>query len=226
MTDTIRIRTEVGKDQYIKIPFKQEFNFLEILSLKISQEDVYKNFSADYGCVVGRVTLNNLGVPNCRVSIFIPLTNEDSDNEEIKSLYPYQNIFSDKNKEGIRYNLLPEDSQSTCHTPIGTFPSKRKLLDNDILLEIHDKYYKYTTITNHAGDFILMGVPVGNHILHMDCDISDIGLLSQKPYDLIRNGSNISQFESSTKFKSSVNLDSLPQIKTVNRGVNVVPFWY
>ena len=225
MTDTIRIRTEVGKDQYIKIPFKQEFNFLEILSLKISQEDVYKNFSADYGCVVGRVTLSNLGVPNCRVSIFIPLTNEDSDNEEIKSLYPYQNIFSDKNKEGIRYNLLPEDSQSTCHTPVGTFPSKRKLLDNDILLEIHDKYYKYTTITNHAGDFMLMGVPVGNHILHMDCDISDIGLLSQKPYDLIRNGSNISQFESSTKFKSSTNLDSLPQIKTVNKGVNVAPFW-
>ena len=225
MSDTIRIRTEVGKDQYIKIPFKQEFNFLEILSLKISQEDVYKNFSADYGCVVGRVTLSNVGVPNCRVSIFIPLTDEDSNNEAIKSIYPYKNVFSDKNKEGIRYNLLPEDSQSTCHTPVGTFPSKRKVLDNDTLLEIHDKYYKYTTITNHAGDFMLMGVPVGNHILHMDCDISDIGLLSQKPYDLIRNGSNISQFESSTKFKSSVNLDSLPQIKTVNKGINVVPFW-
>jgi hypothetical protein len=225
MSDTIRIRTEVGKDHYLKIPFKQEFNFLEILSLKISQEDVYKNFSADYGCVVGRVTLNNVGVPNCRVSIFIPLTDEDSTNDAITSLYPYKNIFSDKDKKGIRYNLLPEDSQSTCHTPVGTFPSKRRILDNDTLLEIHEKYYKYTAITNHAGDFMLMGVPVGNHILHMDCDISDIGLLSQKPYDLIRNGSNITQFESSTKFKSSVNLDSLPQVKTVNKGINVVPFW-
>ena len=47
----------------------------EILSLKLTQEELYQRFDSDYGVVVGRVTSNNsgLGLPNARVSIFVPL---------------------------------------------------------------------------------------------------------------------------------------------------------
>ncbi len=223
---SIRIRTTVGKDNFIKIPINQDFNEIEILSLKISQDKAYTNFSSDYGVICGRVQVNDgIGVPNCKVSIFIPITEEDKLNTTISAIYPYENIFQDKNHNGKRYNLLPEDSQGGCHNPIGDYPSKRKMLDNDVLMEIYDKYYKFTSVTNHAGDYMIFGVPVGNHIVHMDCDISDIGFLSQKPYDLIRNGANIKTFESSTKFKSNNNLDTLPQVKSLNKGVNILPFW-
>ena len=226
MGNSIRIRTTPnGGDKVIKVKLEQEFDFIEILSLKITQEDVYRRFCSDYGVVVGRVIANNgFGVPNAKVSIFIPLDSDD-ENDIVKStLYPYKSVY-DKNSDGVRYNLLPDTQKDNCYTPVGTFPSKTKVLDNDDILEIYEKYYKYTTTTNFAGDYMIFGVPVGNQILHVDVDLSDIGPLSQKPYNFIENGTSKELFESSTKFKSSTNLDSLAQIVTQNIGLEVLPFW-
>lgn len=225
----IRIRTTVdGGDNYIKMPIEQDFDNLEILSLKISQEDAYKRFCSDYGVVVGRVIANGgVGVPNAKVSVFIPLSEDDEDDDVISSIYPYKDIFLDKNADGKRYNLLPNynDTTDKCFTPVGSFPSKRQILDNDTVLEVYEKYYKYTTTTNNSGDYMLFGVPVGSHTLHMDVDLSNIGFLSLKPYDFIREGSPKEKFETSTKFKESDDLNSLPQINTGNKGILVRPFW-
>lgn len=234
MSKNIRIRTNVGNDnalsaedndKNIKVQLKQDFDFIEILSLRISQEEAYRRFCSDYGVVVGRVIVNNgFGVPNAKLSIFIPITDEDRMDEEIVDLYPFE-VVNDKDVDGIRYNLLPKDKQNECHSPVGTLPNKREIQDNDTMLEVYNKYYKYTTTTNEAGDFMIFGVPVGNHMLHMDVDISDIGILSQRPYDFISQGVPKEKFDSPTKFSSNSNLDNLPQIKTQNVGVNVVPFW-
>jgi len=219
----IRIKTDVGVDKYLKVNLEQDFDFLEILSLKLSQEDVYRRFNSDYGVVVGRVIVNNgLGVPNAKVSLFIPLN--DSDSEEVKSLYPF-NTANDEDFDGVRYNLLPKDYQGDCHTPVGTFPKKREVLDNNIIFEVYDKYYKFTTTTNNAGDFMLFGVPVGNHIINIDVDLSDIGQFSQKPYDFIEQGNPENLFKSSTVFLGSKNLNSLTQLKNQKAGVNIIPFW-
>jgi len=228
MSDSIRIRTTPnGSDKYIKVNLEQKFDFIEILSLKISQEDAYRKFCSDYGVVVGRVTVNNgFGVPNAKVSVFIPLDDIDKNNPEIKGLYPYE-IITDTNDEGVRYNLLPKDSvtDNPCFTPIGTFPNKREVLDNPLIGEIYCKYYKFTTTTNHAGDFMIFGVPLGTYTLHVDADISDIGIISQRPFDLISQGTPAKLFESTTKFKGEKNLDRLIQVKTMNAGINVQPFW-
>lgn len=194
MSDTIRIKaTPNGGDNYLKLKLEQEFDFIEILSLKISQEDTYRKFCSDYGVVVGRVSLNNgFGVPNAMVSVFIPLDDVDKYNLEIKGLYPYE-VITDKNDDGVRYNLLPKEGNisNECMTPIGTFPTKREVLDNPLLSEVYEKYYKFTTSTNHAGDFMLFGVPLGTYTVHVDADISDIGLVSQRPYDLISQGTPV-----------------------------------
>jgi hypothetical protein len=228
MSKTVRIRTSPnGDDQYIKVKLEQDFDFIEILSLKISQEDTYLKFCSDYGVVVGRVNVNGgFGVPNAKVSVFIPLDDNDKNNPDISNIYPYE-IITDKTAEGIRYNLLPKEGNPNdiCSTPVGTFPNKREVLDNPTMLEIYQKYYKFTTTTNFAGDFMLFGVPLGTHIIHVDADLSDIGLISQKPYDFIEQGSPENLFESPTKFKKDTNLDKLPQIKSFNIGVNVEPFW-
>ena len=103
MSDSIRIRTTPnGNDKYLKVKLEQDFDFIEILSLKISQEDVYRKFCSDYGTIVGRVTVNNgFGVPNAKVSVFIPLDDIDKLNPEVKGLYPYE-IISDTNSDGLR----------------------------------------------------------------------------------------------------------------------------
>ena len=73
-----RISTNIGVDQKITVELKQDFDVLEILSLKFSQQAIYTSLCADYGFVCGRVTANNgFGLSNARVSIVIPLTTED-----------------------------------------------------------------------------------------------------------------------------------------------------
>ncbi len=228
MSKNIRIRTTPnGGDKYVKIQLEQDFDFLEVLSLKITQEEAYKNFCSDYGVVVGRVTVSSgFGVPNTKVSIFLPINEDDALDSELKGQYPYE-IISDKDEDGIRYNLFPKTSETDneCFTPIGTFPSKREVLDNPLMTEIYTKYYKFTTTTNHAGDFMIFGVPVGTYILHIDADLSDVGIISQRPYDKISQGTPIKFFDSPTKYKGGTNLDSLVQVKSANIGVNVQPFW-
>lgn len=228
MSNTIRIRTTPnGNDKYLKVKLDQDFDFIEILSLRISQDEAYTKFCSDYGTIVGRVIINSgFGVPNAKVSVFKPIDDVDKNDPLIKGLYPFE-VITDKDSEGIRYNLFPKESETNndCFTPIGTFPTKREVLDNDTILSVYCKYYKFTTTTNYAGDFMIFGVPLGTYTVHVDANISDIGEASQRPYDLIRQGTPAKLFDSSTKFKGGTNLDKLVQVKTANVGVNVQPFW-
>jgi hypothetical protein len=107
MPKSYRIRTQPGVDKNIKVEVSQDFDFLEILSLKLRQEDVYTRFCADYGVVVGRVITNGgYGLPNAKVSVFVPLDSVDENDPIISTLYPYKNL-GQKNEDGYRYNLLP-----------------------------------------------------------------------------------------------------------------------
>ena len=222
---TVRVRTTPGVDQNIMVELNQDFDFLEILSIKISQQDIYQSFCADYGVLVGRVISNRgFGIPNAKISVFIPITSEDQRDELITQLYPYK-VVTSKNEGGYRYNLFLSETTCSINQPIGTFPTKEEVLTDDIQLEIFDKYYKYTTKTNNAGDYIIFGVPTGEQTIHLDVDLSDIGLLSVRPYDLIERGFSEKLFDGYTRFKASDNLDELPQVKTQSKGVNVVPFW-
>ena len=188
MVQKHRIRTEIGQDQKLTVDLKQDYDLLEILSLKFTQQDVYASLCADYGVVAGRISVNDgYGVANARVSIFIPLSDEDSDDPIISALYPYTST-SETNDDGYRYNLLPSRKQHTGHTPTGTFPDQEDILGREEILEVYEKYYKYTVKTNDSGDFMIWGVPVGPQIIHVDVDMSDMGCQSLVPYDFIYEG--------------------------------------
>ena len=183
-----RIRTELGINKTINFEIEQDFDFLEILSLKIQQEDIYTKSCSQYGVVVGRITANNgYGIPNAKVSVFIPIEAIDESNPVITSIYPYKRP-DDKNEDGYRYNLLPYEKSYTNHTPTGTFPSITDVLTNNTAIEIFDKYYKFVVKTNESGDYMIMGVPLGIQTVFLDLDLSDIGEFSLTPQDLIRMG--------------------------------------
>lgn len=225
MNNKHRILTNIGEDQVINVELNQNFDMLEILSMKFTQKEIYTSMSADYGVVVGRISVNNgFGIPNARVSIFIPLDDVDENDPLISTLYPYKNI-DDRDENNYRYNLLPKRKQHGGHEPTGTFPDQSDILNREEILEVYEKYYKYTVRTNDSGDFMIWGVPLGEQILHVDVDLSDIGCFSLRPYDFIRTGVGEDQFKNSFKYKSSNDIDSLPQIKTFNKTINVYPFW-
>jgi hypothetical protein len=163
-------------------------------------------------------------VPNARLSIFIPASEDILTDIGLRNMYPFASI-NDKNLKGQRYNLLPDENLSKCYQRVGTFPSKRTILDNDHVLEIYEDYYKYTTTTNSSGDYFFFGVPLNSQTLHCDIDLSDAGILSQRPRDMMYKGYNITQFESPEQFKKDTNLNSLTQLIYQQQSVFVYPFW-
>jgi hypothetical protein len=225
MPKSYRIRTQPGVDKSIQIKLDQDFEFLEILSLKIVQNDIYTRLCSDYGVVVGRVLTNGgFGLPNAKVSVFIPISEEDQLNPIISELYPYTNL-EDLNADGYRYNLLPYKPSYTGHAATGTFPEREDVLTNFSLVEVYDKYYKFTTKTNQSGDYMIFGVPTGEQTIVMDVDLSDIGCFSLSPQDLISlNLAGEGQFDGN-KFKTSTNLRELPQLITLNKTINIQPLW-
>jgi len=225
MGQSYRIRTELGINKTINVQLDQDFEFLEILSLKIQQTDVYSRSCSEYGVVVGRVTANNgFGIPNARVSVFIPISSVDESNPLISSIYPYKSP-TDKNEDGFRYNLLPYEKSYSTHAATGTLPTRDDVLTDGIAVEIYDKYYKYTTKTNESGDYMIMGVPLGSQTLVMDVDLSDIGEFSLTPQDLIRMGLASEAQVAGNRFKTSNDLSSLPQIVSLTRTLSVAPLW-
>ena len=225
MAKNYRLRTSPGIDKDIRIKIDQDFDFIEILSLKLKQSEVYTRFCADYGVVAGRVIANGgYGVPNVTISLFVPLLPEDETDSVISTLYPYKKL-TDKNEDGYRYNLLPYVQEYGGHNPTGTFPDREDVLTRSEVLEVYEKYYKYTVRTNESGDFMIVGVPLGQQTLVMDMDVSNIGCFSLRPSDLVRMGMGTeSQFEGSS-FKSSTDLDSLPQIVNQKKEIEVSSFW-
>ena len=220
-----RIRTNIGVDKVVNVNIEQKFDQIEILSLKFTQNDVYTSLCADYGVVCGRVSVNNgFGVPNARVSIFVPLDDIDAEDPVISTLYPYKTI-KDTDENNYRYNLLPSRQQHGGHAPTGTFPDQRDILTREEVLEVFEKYYKYTVKTNSSGDFMIWGVPLGQQSLHVDVDLSDIGCFSLRPDDFIRQGMGVDKFKNSYSYKSSTDLASLPQIVSFDRTIEVYPFW-
>lgn len=225
MPKSIRLRTQPGVDRNINVKIDQDFDSLEILSLKLRQEDLYTQFCADYGVVVGRVIANNgLGIPNAHISIFIPLDAVDEVDPIISTLYPYKSPTT-KNEDGYRYNLLPYEDEYYGHNATGTFPTVDDILTRKEVLQVYEKYYKYSVRTNESGDFMIVGVPLGSQKIVMDLDLSNMGEFSLRPSDLIRMGRGVPSQFNGQLFKDSEDISSLPQIMTEIKDIDVGSFW-
>ena len=128
MSKSYRIRTEPGVDKSLNVQIEQDFEYLEVLSLKLLQSEIYTRQCSDYGVIIGRVSVNNgFGIPNAKVSIFIPLESEDEENPIISELYPYKTL-NDVNEDGYRYNLLPYKNSYNGHRATGTFFDRNDVL--------------------------------------------------------------------------------------------------
>jgi hypothetical protein len=219
-------------DSHILVKLDQEVDTLEFLSMTLGINDVYQDFNADYGVLVGRVIANGgVGIPNAKISIFIPLSDTDANIGEIASIYPYVNP-TDKNNDGKRYNLLPRVSQIDPNTgvsspkqPFGSFPIKPELVTNLEFLNVYKKYYKYTALTNNAGDYMIFGVPTGTQTVHLSVDITDIGKYSMNPAAMVTNLGYSPNLFVGSKIKPSNDLGDLPNIETQEISVDIAPFW-
>lgn len=254
---SIRLKTETQgqNDQFVTLQINQTYDFINILSLKLPITKVYQQFSSEFGVVAGRVNaMGGVGIPNCKVGIFIPKDNDlieeklsklKTDIQRVKIkiselLYPFEDTNT-KDSKGRRFNLLPSKGRirgfngfpfnvlgigATPKTPLGTFPEKEHILTDDNWLYIYDNYYYLTTTTNDAGDFMIYA-PVGQHTLVMDCDITDIGKFSVTPAIMSKTMDlPSSKFEQNgTKIKPTFDLDTAPNIIHQEVSINIKSLW-
>jgi len=245
---SIRVNTNIG-DKFINVKLGQTYESMDILSLKIFQKDLYRLFDADYGIIVGRVLGQGVGIPNAKVSVFIPLDEEDITNpttlEDIKrieatALYPFQTVFN-KDGNGKIYNLLPKYARNrnvngfpdnpygigaTPKTPVGTFPEKDEILVNETVAYVYDKYLKFTTVTNESGDYILTVPSNKTYTINMSCDITDIGRFSTCAALLKLDGYPDNFFsEDGRTLNEEIELERLPNIDIQNNSITVKPLW-
>lgn len=224
----------IGSNKNIFVKLEQDIDTLEIMSLKIDTKEIYRDFNADFGVLIGRVNANEkVGIPNAKVSIFIPLDEEDENDGEIVSIYPYK-APTDENNNGKRYNLLPRVGVKDPFTgvispkqPFGSFPTREEMVTNPTYREVYKKYYKYTTVTNNSGDYMIFGVPIGTQTVHMSVDITDIKEYSMTPATMVDNLGYSEQLfnETKTKIIPSNDLTDLVNIDTQEISVNIIPFW-
>lgn len=238
-------------NERIQVNLEDDFDNLEVLSLKISSTDVYRKSSSDFGVIVGRVqTTNGYGLQNARVSIFVPITAEDKLRPEITELYPFETV-NDQFPNGVRYNLLPRTrNQNPSHRAVGNLPSINDFTHYPQYVEIMEKYYKYTAITNDSGDYMIFGVPVGSHNIMMDFDLFDTKSFELSANDLVETTTQYTSIrtiaESTNTAKSSdvnkvpnyvyqsdgtfnvevkTNINEMPNIFNEVKQINVSPFW-
>jgi hypothetical protein len=238
-------------DERVLVTLEDEFDNLEILSLKISSTDVYRKTSSDFGVIVGRVqTTNGYGLQNAKVSIFVPVDPADKERPEIMELYPFETV-NDQFPNGVRYNLLPRvRNQNPSHRAVGNLPTINDLTHYPQYLEIMEKYYKYTTITNDSGDYMIFGVPIGSHNIMMDFDLFDTKSFEITANDLVETTTqygNIKDLRDATSSKDNnnpnkvpnfiykgndsfdvevkTNINQMPNIFNEIKQVNVASFW-
>jgi hypothetical protein len=238
-------------NERIQLNLEDDFDNLEILSLKISSTDAYRKSSSNFGVIVGRVqTTNGYGLQNARVSIFVPITGDDKLRPEITEIYPFETV-NDQFPNGVRYNLLPRNrNQNPSHRAVGNLPNTNDFVHYPQYVEIMEKYYKYTTVTNDSGDYMIFGVPVGSHSIMMDFDLFDTKSFELSANDLVEtttqytsiqaiaastgtaNSSDVNQipnyiYQSDGTFNVEVktNINEMPNIFNEVKQINVSPFW-
>ena len=95
---SIRVRTKINSsdvnDRYVNVKLDNDIDIIELLSLKIDTSNFYKTHSSDYGCVAGRVLANGgVGIPNAKISVFISLNDNETNDQVITSLYPFSFLY-------------------------------------------------------------------------------------------------------------------------------------
>ena len=238
-------------NERIQVNLEDDFDNLEILSLKISSTDVYRKSSSDFGVIVGRVqTTNGYGLQNARISIFVPIDADDKLRPDITELYPFETV-NDQFPNGVRYNLLPRNrNQNPSHRAVGNLPNTSDFVHYPQYAEVMDKYYKYTAITNDSGDYMIFGVPVGSHNIMMDFDLFDTKSFELSANDLVESTTQYTSiktiaesvslaasadinkipnyvYQSDGTFNVEVktNINEMPNIFNEIKQVNVSPFW-
>lgn len=222
------------EDYNVNITIQRTFDVLETLSVKNNALSSFPNQESDTGVLLGTLYAiqkvrdesgEKVKIPlaNTPVVLFNPsdefpqISSVDDDGDRItlnltqnSTFEDYPDIESyvlDMGKDLAEKNLGSEEVSER-------FDGLQPLLKTDKSKQIPEKY-KYSTITNNKGEFILQNVPTGSQILMFEVDLLKQGLTKDEV--------SLNNFPYPTE--EQPNVDNVPHFYFRQIPVNIVPTW-
>jgi hypothetical protein len=229
----IEIKEDNLEDYNVDICFKRSIDTLDTLTVRNNPLSNFPKQESETGVVMGTLYAKQKVVNEKGEKVLIPLSNVPIVIFNPSNEFP--NTFSiDGDGNRVRLNLI-QNSELEDYSDLdsfifeyGTEKAEKKL--NQILnprfnsqvgtlksiesLEVPE-YFKYSTITNENGEFILENVPIGPNVLMFEVDLLKQGMTKSEVA--------LNFFPYSTT--NEPNVDNIPHYYFRQISINVIPSW-
>jgi hypothetical protein len=229
----VDIKEDNLEDYNVDICFKRSVDTLDTLTVRNNPLSNFPTQESETGVVMGTLYAKQKVVNEKGEKVLIPLSNVPIVIFNPSDEFP--NTFSvDGDGNRIRLNII-QNSELEDYADLDSFvfeygtEKAEKKLNNNLsprfdsqlgtlksveTLEVPE-YFKYSTITNENGEFIIEGVPIGPNVLMFEVDLLKQGMTKSEVA--------LNFFPYPTTAES--NVDNIPHYYFRQLSINVVPSW-
>jgi hypothetical protein len=213
-TNYVFFRKKIIDDFYVDLKLERSYNSLDTLKIYNNLINSFPNQESPTGVVFGRLTAiqkiknengENLRIPlkNVPIGIFNP-------SDEFPSIFS-----TDDNGDRLTLNIKEASSQNQYFNSYSYFSDYNQYLKSADSFSAVPAQYKYVTLTNENGEFILYDVPVNQQTAIFEVDLFKQGLTKDEI------ALNFFPFPGT----EDANIDSIPSFVYKQFPVDVVPAW-
>ena len=204
-------------DYFLNIKLNRSVDVLDTLNIYNVPFNEGTKFTNDTGVLYGKIEAIQVIVDDSGNKLRIPIKNASvgifNASDEIPSI---GSVDQDGNR--IRMNLFDNIKSNNILQSYGSFQSfltDVKYSPKDYQNDTIPSKYKYTSLTNENGEFVLHGVPVGQQTLMVEIDLLKQGL---EPEEVALNFFPYSTLD-------DPNVSNIPHLYFNQFPVNIVPSW-
>jgi hypothetical protein len=201
-------------DFYVDLKLERSYNSLDTLKINNNLLNSFPEQNSPTGVVFGRLTAIQKIKGETGESLRIPLVNVPvgifNSSDEFPSLFSV-----DDNGNRLTLNLKEASSQDQYFNDYSYFSDYNNYLKSAESFSAVPAQYKYVTLTNENGEFILYDIPVGQQTAIFEVDLFKQGLTKDEI------ALNFFPFPGT----EDANIDSTPSFVYKQFPIDVVPSW-
>jgi hypothetical protein len=213
-TNYVFYKKELIDDFYIDLKIERGYNSLDTLKINNNLVNSFPEQNSPTGVVFGRLTAIQKLKGEFGENIRIPLVNVPIGIFNSSDEFP--SIFStDENGDRLSLNIKEAANPNQYFNNYSYFSDYNQYLKSADSFSAVPAQYKYVTLTNENGEFVLYDIPVGQQTAIFEVDLFKQGLTKDEI------ALNFFPFPGT----EDANIDSTPSFVYKQFPVDVVPAW-
>jgi hypothetical protein len=213
-TNYVFYKKELIDDFYIDLKIERGYNSLDTLKINNNLVNSFPEQNSPTGVVFGRLTAIQKLKGEFGENIRIPLVNVPIGIFNSSDEFP--SIFStDENGDRLSLNIKEAANPNQYFNNYSYFSDYNQYLKSADSFSAVPAQYKYVTLTNENGEFILYDIPIGQQTAIFEVDLFKQGLTKDEI------ALNFFPFPGT----EDANIDSTPSFVYKQFPVDVVPAW-